>query len=43
MNKKRASICGKIKVSNLKLKQNPALIALASDKEEDLYQATQKD
>ena len=25
------------------LKQNPALIALASDKEEDLYQATQKD
>ena len=26
-----------------RLKQNPALIALASDKEEDLYQATQKD
>ena len=27
----------------IRLKQNPALIALASDKEEDLYQATQKD
>ena len=27
----------------IRLKQNPALIALTSDKEEDLYQATQKD
>ena len=27
----------------IRLKQNPALIALASDKDEDLYKATQKD